>query len=887
MDRLTVGILAHVDAGKTTLSEALLYRGGALRKLGRVDHADAFLDTDTLERERGITIFSKQAVLPLENVELTLLDTPGHVDFSAEAERALAVLDCAILVISGPDGPQGHTLTLWELLKRHNVPTFLFLNKMDQPVDRSALLQKLKISLSDTLLDFSRLGEEDFWEEAALGDEAALEEYMAAGSLSDDTLRRLVAERRLFPCLFGSALKVEGVEELLSALRRFAPRPRRGEAFAARVFKITRDPQGVRLTHIKLTGGSLRVKAVLPETGEKVDQIRIYSGARFIAPEMVEVGTVCALTGLNATYPGQALGAEGPWAPPVLEPALAYQLLLPEGTDPHTVLPRLRLLAEEDPQLHLEWNEALGTIHLRLMGEVQAEILKRVIADRFGLAVEFGPGDVVYAETIAEAVEGVGHFEPLRHYAEVHLLLEPLPLGSGLQFATALSEDQLEGNWQRLILTHLAEKTHRGVLTGSPITDMKLTLVAGRAHEKHTEGGDFRQATYRAVRQGLMKAESVLLEPWYDFRLEVPTPSLGRALSELQRMGCEVEAPQTVGEDTILTGGGPVAQLRDYAAEVAAYTKGMGRLTCTPGGYRPCPEQEKIVAQLGYDAQRDTENPTGSVFCSHGAGHPVAWDEVEQYMHLPALKPEETPEGRQGGGAPHRTLSPSRRASVSTTLEEDKELKAIFERTYGAVKPRAFQPPPKPRRTSLSDGPRSVPDAPRGPEYLLVDGYNIIFAWEELKAMAKDNVDGARKRLMDILSNYQGYRKNRVILVFDAYKVPQGTGSVEKYHNIHVVYTKEAETADSYIEKASYQLSREGGRVRVATSDAAEQFIILGHGALRLSAQDLRDEVEQTRREMETIIRKNNSQLPRSPVKEAMRRAEEEKEGREGEGSDR
>ncbi len=883
MDKLIVGILAHVDAGKTTLSEALLYRGGAIRKLGRVDHADAFLDTDVLERERGITIFSKQALLPLQDVELTLLDTPGHVDFSAEAERTLCVLDCAILVVSGPDGPQGHTLTLWKLLEKHNVPTFLFLNKMDQPgSDRAVLLDKLRAALSPSILDWAGLGTAPFWEEAALGDEAALEEYMEEERLSDAALRRLVGKRALFPCLFGSALKLEGVDELLGAISRFAPRPRWREEFAARVYKISRDPQGARLTHMKITGGSLRVRSLLPvgESGEKADQIRIYSGSKFTPIEEAPAGTVCAVTGLTSTYPGQPLGAEAPWAPPTLEPALAYQLILPSGIDPHAVFPKLQLLAEEDPRLHLEWNGELGEFHLRLMGQIQAEILKRIIRDRFGLEVDFGPGNIVYAETIAAPVEGVGHFEPLRHYAEVHLLLEPLPPGSGLQFDTLCSEDALDRNWQRLILTHLSEKPHRGVLTGAAITDMKLTLVSGRAHEKHTEGGDFRQATYRAVRQGLRKAKSVLLEPWYDFRLELPQANLGRALSDLQRMGGESEPPITVGEEAVLTGRGPVSQLRDYAGEVAAYTKGRGRLACLPGPYRPCPDQEAIVSELGYDPDGDTENPTGSVFCAHGAGYYVPWDEVEEHMHLPAFGKKET-------GGPHDPVKPpsptsvSSRPAVSGSLEEDKELKAIFEKTYGAVKPRAFQLPPKPRRTDLPDGPRTVPPPPSGPEYLLVDGYNMIFAWEELKALAGQDLSAARKALMDILSNYQGFRQNRVILVFDAYKVPQGTGSVTQYHNIHVVYTREAETADSYIEKASYRLQKEGkNRVRVATSDSPVQFIILGHGALRVSAQELRHEVTQTQGEIAAILKKLNLRLPQSPMKEAFERAEGKREGK-------
>ncbi len=872
MDKLTVGLLAHVDAGKTTLSEALLYQGGSLRRLGRVDHADAFLDSETLERERGITIFSKQAVLTWGDVEWTLLDTPGHVDFSAETERTLQVLDCAILVVSGPDGPQGHTLTLWRLLERHRVPTFLFLNKMDQPgTDQAGLLQKLKTVLSDNILDFSHCDGEPFWEEVALGDEGALEEYIETGRLSDGTLREMIGIRKCFPCFFGSALKVEGVRALLDGLARFAPRPHRGEVFGARVYKISRDPQGARLTHLKLTGGTLKVKAApLSQSGEKVDQIRIYSGAKFTLTDEAGAGTVCAVTGLTTTYPGQALGAEGAWAPPTLEPALAYQLILSAGADPHTVFPKLKLLAEEDPQLHLEWNEALGEIHVRLMGQVQAEVLKRLIADRFGIEVDFGPGNVVYRETITAAVEGVGHFEPLRHYAEVHLLLEPLPLGSGLQFATACSEDQLDRSWQRLILTHLAEKPHRGVLTGSAITDMKITLIAGRAHEKHTEGGDFRQATYRAVRQGLMKAQSVLLEPWYVFRLELPSGSLGRALADLQRMGGEMDEPQSVGEETVLTGGAPVSALRDYNREVAAYTRGRGRLTCAPGGYRPCADQDEIVSTFAYDAERDVDDPVGSVFCAHGAGYNVAWDQVERHMHLPAWEFPPFPQEAPPSSAPVRPVP------RTGSLAEDKELRSIFERTYGAIKPRAFQPPPKEHRPASGGGKRTAAPTLAGPEYLLVDGYNIIFAWEDLKAVARENLDAARKILMDVLSNYQGFRQNRVILVFDAYKVPQGTGSVTRYHNIHVVYTKEAETADAYIEKVSYRLSQEKYRVRVATSDAAEQFIILGHGALRLSAQDLRTEVERTQGEIAAILRKNNLNLPREPMRAAFQRAEED-----------
>ena len=871
MDDLTLGILAHVDAGKTTLSEALLYTAGALRKLGRVDHADAFLDTDALEKERGITIFAKQAVLETGDVRVTLLDTPGHADFSAEAQRTLGVLDAAVLVISAPDGVRSHTLSLWRLLRRAGVPTLLFLNKLDQPgVDPAALEGQLQSQLSPACLSWAGILSGAAAEEAALTDEDAMEEYLSAGALSQNTLRRLFAQGRLFPCFYGSALKLEGVKELLSALPELLPRPVWGGEFAAKVFKISRD-QGQRLTHLRITGGALRVKDVV--NGEKADQLRIYSGAKFTAPETVSAGAVCAVTGLASTYPGQALGAQEPWAGAIDQPPLAYQLFLPQGVDPHAALPRLLELGEEDPQLDLGWDSRLGGIQVRLMGRVQAEILQRLILDRFFWAVTFGPGRVVYRETIAAPVEGVGHFEPLRHYAEVHLLLEPLLPGSGVELATVCPTDQLAVNWQRLILTHLAEKPHLGVLTGSPITDVRITLLSGRAHEKHTEGGDFRQATYRAVRQGLMGARSVLLEPWYAFRLELPAAQLGRALSDLQRMGGETDAPQTLGEEAVLTGFAPVSGLRDYAADVAAYTRGQGRLSCESAGCRPCADQEKIVSQLGYDPERDVDNPAGSIFCSHGAGHEVPWDEVPRCAHLPMLESQNR--GVETAKTPPSDPQKGPSALPSGGLEQDKELLDIFQRTYGAVKPRSFDAAPKPRRTALSDAPVALRETAQGPEYLLVDGYNILFAWPELKALAQENLDAARKALMDLLSNYQGFRKNRVILVFDAYKVPQGAGSVVKYHNIHVVYTKEAETADSYIEKASYQLSKEKNRVRVATSDAAEQFIILGHGALRVSAQELREELSQTRGEIDAILRRNNLKLPDAQVRSAFERARE------------
>ena len=875
MDKLVIGILAHVDAGKTTLSEGLLYTCGRLKKLGRVDHKDAFLDTDPMERERGITIFSKQAILPLEGAEVTLLDTPGHADFSAEMERTLQVLDCAILVISGTDGVQGHTHTLWKLLERYGVPTFLFINKMDLAgADRDALLSELKSRLDEGCVDFAAPAEQ-IQEQAAVCDEDALERYLEDGALDDGALTALIAKRKLFPCWFGSALKLEGVAEFLQGLERYAPRPRYGPDFAARVFKISRDNQGARLTWMKITGGSLKVKALLSGPGweEKADQLRIYSGAKFQAVDEAAAGTVCAVTGLSATAAGEGLGAEAEALPPALEPVLTYQVVLPAGQDPHTALQKLKQLEEEDPQLHLVWNERLGELHVQLMGEVQLEILQRLIAERFGMEVSFGQGGIVYRETIAGAVEGVGHYEPLRHYAEVHLLMEPLPRGSGLVLTSACPQDMLDINWQRLVLTHLAERSHPGVLTGSPITDMKLTLVAGRAHQKHTEGGDFRQATYRAVRQGLMEAESILLEPWYNFRLEVPAEQVGRALSDLQRMHGRVEPPETAGDMAVLTGSAPVEQLRDYGREVAAYTRGRGRLSCTSGGYAPCHNQEEVVAAMGYDPERDVENPPGSVFCAHGAGYNVKWDEVKAHAHVDSgLRLGEEPPEEES--APVRP----RPQSYAGSLEQDKELQAIFERTYGKVERSAFRPQPRPARTSLDDKKYSIRAQDRGPEYLLVDGYNIVFAWDELKAAAKENLDAARQMLMDILSNYQGFKKNVVILVFDAYKVPRSVQDVTRYHNIYVVYTKEAETADAYIERATYEIGRHH-RVRVATSDGAEQLIILGHGALRLSASTFRAEVEQVTGQIAAILKANNRAAPSKAVAAALEKAKRKQEG--------
>ena len=847
--RICAGLLAHVDAGKTTLSEGLLYRSGAVRRLGRVDHRDAFLDTDVQERERGITIFAKQAELTWGDAALTLLDTPGHVDFSAEMERTLGVLDCAVLVISGTDGVQSHTRTLWKLLERHAIPTFLFVNKMDLAgADRNAILAQLQDKLDGGCLDFSA-GPEP--EDLASLDEGLMDKYLEGGEITAADAASLAARRLVFPCFFGSALKLEGIDALLDGLTRYTLPHDYPPEFAARVFKIARDGAD-RLTYIKVTGGALRVRTLLGE--EKVNQIRIYSGMKYRTVDEAPAGTVCALTGLTRTRPGDVFGAEPPSTDPELEPVLNYQVILPPGCDVHAFLRNLRQLEEEDPQLRVVWNEALGEIHLQLMGEVQLEVLTRLIRERFGTEVTFGAGNIVYRETIANAVEGVGHFEPLRHYAEVHLLLEPAPRGSGLRLASACPTDQLDLNWQRLIFTHLMEKRHRGVLTGSPVTDMKITLVAGRAHVKHTEGGDFRQATYRAVRQGLMQADSILLEPHYDFNLELPPDCVGRAMNDLQSMGGTVAGPEQEGELSLLTGHAPVAGLRDYWKEVTAYTRGRGRLSCSLRGYEPCANQEEVVSQFGYDPERDVDNPPDSVFCSHGAGVIVKWNEVRDHMHVDSglrlgkETPLPEPAAPSGGERQYRGGS----------LEQDKELLAVFERTYGKVdRELAFQPQKKPARTSLDEGKYAIKNQKSGPEYLLVDGYNIIFAWEELKELARVDVAAARAALEDILSNYQGFRKCVVILVFDAYKVKGNPGSVEKKNNIYVVYTKEAETADAYIEKATYDLGKDH-RVRVATSDGLEQLIILGHGALRLSARAFRAEIEQAQGEISALVARLN-----------------------------
>ena len=843
MKHVCIGVLAHVDSGKTTLSEGLLYASGALRKLGRVDHGDAFLDTDALERERGITIFAKQAMLTAGETELTLLDTPGHVDFSAEMERTLSVLDYAVLVISGSDGVQSHTRTLWRLLERYSVPTFLFINKMDLAgADESALMTQLSRTLSAECVDFSApVSERD--EALALCGETALEQMLEHGAVTDACIADMVEQRAVFPCFFGSALKMQGVEELLAALDTFTLEPDYPDAFGTRVFKISRDAQGARLTWLKVTGGTLRVKAPLTYDAqgktysEKADQLRLYSGVKFRALDEAGAGSVVAVTGLSHSYVGLGLGAEAEASAPLLQPVLTYQLILPDGADAHSALIKLRELEEEDPMLRIVWDERYGQIHVQLMGKIQLEVLRRLISDHFGLDVSFGEGSIVYRETIASPVLGMGHFEPLRHYAEVQLLMEPLPRGAGIQLASNVPTDVLDLNWQRLIFTHLLEREHAGVLTGSPLTDVKFTLVAGRAHLKHTEGGDFRQATYRAVRQGLMQAESILLEPYYDFRLELPPECVGRAMTDLQNMGGTVEPPQNEGENTVLTGFAPVRGMRDYFESVAAYTRGRGQLACTVHGYEVCAEQDAVAAAIGYDAERDTDNPASSVFCDHGGSITIPWDEVAQHVHCDsglrlgeeAREEESTPAARRGAGA-------------GGAYAADKELQEIFERTYGKVERRAFEPAKKPARTSLSDH-YSVTLQTADTEYLLVDGYNIIFAWDELNRLAAQDIAAARGALIDILANYQGFRKCRVIVVFDAYKVKGNPGSVQTVHGVKVVYTKEAETADTYIERATYELRRER-RVRVATSDGPEQVIILGHGALRVSARAFHAEVE-------------------------------------------
>ncbi|MBS5063146.1 MAG: TetM/TetW/TetO/TetS family tetracycline resistance ribosomal protection protein [Hungatella hathewayi] len=937
--QVSVALLAHVDAGKTTLSEAMLYTGGNIRKLGRVDRGDAFLDTYELEKKRGITIFSKQAVCRFGDMEMTLLDTPGHVDFSAEMERTLQVLDYAILVISGLDGVQGHTRTLWRLLARYQVPVFLFVNKMDLAGERKAtLLEELRSGLDGNCVDFSGMfgGEERvagagggagtvgtagnahaledglggepvwpeaFYEAAAMCREDALEEYLETGAVSDGLVRSMISGREMFPCFFGSALKLDGVEEFLEGMEWFMETPKYPEEFGARVFKISRDGQGNRLAYLKITGGSLKVKDMVD--GEKVNQIRVYSGEKFETLPEAEAGTICAVTGLTRVVPGQGLGYETASVLPVLEPVLTYRLILPEEVDAAAMLPKLAQLEEEDPKLHITWEESKKEIHVQLMGEIQMEILKSLLKERFGVDVEFGERSIVYKETILNTVEGVGHFEPLRHYAEVHLLLEPGEAGSGLQFAADCREEVLEKNWQRLVLTHLEEKVHRGVLTGAAITDMKITLKSGRAHKKHTEGGDFRQAVYRAVRQGLMEAECELLEPYYEFRLEVPERMAGRAMTDLDRMYGKWEPPMIEDGTAVLTGTAPVACMDGYQKEVTAYTAGAGHLSCSLKGYGPCHNADEVIEAAGYDPEGDLDNPPSSVFCTHGAGFIVGWDEVKDYMHLDScLAPGFDGEygemmdgaslagsasgtggagsggaagvagwggaagaaGRGGvAGAAHvaggRNRQTGARASVPVAKQQEEiflgtdEVDAILNRTFYAnsrgkeiVGKEGWKSRER-RSSAASSAPvvRTYTPSQRETskeEYLLVDGYNIIFAWEELRELAELNIDSARGRLLDILCNYQAIRRCHLITVFDAYRVQGHVTECFDYHNIQVVYTKEAETADQYIEKFAHEHGR-NYRVTVATSDRLEQIIIRGQGCLLISARELEEAILQ------------------------------------------
>lgn len=843
MKKLVIGILAHVDAGKTTLSESMLYLSGKIGRLGRVDKKDAYLDTYELEKERGITIFSKQAIFETGETQITLLDTPGHVDFSAEMERTLGVLDYAILVISGADGIQGHTKTLWYLLDRYQIPVFLFINKMDQEgTDKDKLIKELK-QLDDGCIDFEK-ETESFYEQLAMCDETMLESYLGTGRIETAQMKEAIKNRRVFPCFFGSALKLEGVEQLLQGIEKYALIPSYPKEFGARVFKITRDEQGNRLTHLKLTGGSLKVKDTVTngDWEEKVNQLRLYSGEKYEAAGEAEAGSICAAVGLSLTKAGEGLGIERTLHTPLLEPVLSYQVILPKGCDPRAVLPKLRYLEEEEPELHIVWDEELQEIQAQIMGEVQIEILCHLIESRFGIPVVFGDGKIVYKETIADTVEGVGHFEPLRHYAEVHLLLEPGEPGSGLEFGLNCSEDILGKSWQRLILTHLEEKAHRGVLTGSAITDMKITLVLGRAHNKHTEGGDFREATYRAVRQGLKEVRSVLLEPYYTFQLELPERMVGRAMTDIEKMCGTSEIIQTNNGMALLAGSAPVITMRNYQKEVAAYTQGLGRLFCSLKGYEPCHNAEEVIESIGYDSERDIENPTGSVFCAHGAGFLVDWQEVKNYMHIEGYLKERA-------GLPEEAVKNKNAQAEERWISLEEIDRIIGGTSYANQGKKSGW---KRRKTALESYYESISGSKEGnqgrqketrEEYLLVDGYNIIFAWPELSELAADNMDGARMKLLDRLSNYQGIRGGRIIVVFDAYRVQGHSEEVIDYHNIHMVYTKEAQTADQYIEKFAHDNQKKYNIV-VATSDGLQQIIIRGAGCSLLSARELKADME-------------------------------------------
>lgn len=846
--KLTVGILAHVDAGKTTLSEALLYTSGNIRSLGRVDKRDTFLDTYSLERERGITIFSKQAVLSMGNTEITLIDTPGHADFSPEAERTLQILDGAILVISATDGIQSHAETMWKLLSKHNIPTFIFVNKTDLPnAGEDVLEADLRRKLHDGCMSVKRF---DDTEELSMCSEALIEKYLSGDEITDSDISDAVMSRKLFPVFFGSALKTNGVPELLTSIEKYLKEPDRPTEFGARVFKITNSDKGERLTHMKITGGCLNVKEKIGigDDGEKCEQIRIYSGSKYDTVNTAEAGTVCTVTGITNLMCGDGIGFEKEKSSSLLTPVLSYKIILPDGIDAYTVISKFRKLEEEEPSLKINFDERLKEIHVLVMGQVQLEVLKYQIKERFGLDVEFGHGNIVYKETIADTVEGVGHYEPLRHYSEVHLILEPGERGSGLVFESDCSENEFARNWQRLVLTHLNEKTHKGVLTGSPITDMKISLVAGRAHKKHTEGGDFREATYRAVRQGLMQAESILLEPWYNFEIKVPEENIGRAMSDIQRMGGNFTSPELINGVSVLKGSCPVSEIRSYSLELASFTHGKGSIILTLKGYEKCHNTEAVINELGYDPEADVYNTPDSVFCEAGAGFVVKWYDVPDYMHIESvLASAQTPDTQE------RTIA-DRARDYMKRVATDKELMEIFERTYGKIKQREsgyviYNPSVKSvikERPTVKLKPAPVFD---GKEYLLVDGYNIIFAWDELKKDARESLDFARNNLINRLCNYQGYAGVEIILVFDAYKVKKNPGSVEKHRNISVVYTKEAETADTYIERVSHELSKKH-RVRVATSDGAEQMIILGGGALRIPASAFHKEI----RDAETAI---------------------------------
>jgi ribosomal protection tetracycline resistance protein len=854
MKKLVVGILAHVDAGKTTLSEGILYVSGKIGKLGRVDNKDAYLDTYELERERGITIFSKQAVFETGGIQITLLDTPGHVDFSAEMERTLQVLDYAILVISGADGVQGHTKTLWRLLNLYKIPVFIFVNKMDQPgTDKWKLIKELKKQLSDGCIHFESDKTEDFYDELAMCDESMMEDFLERGHIDTPQIKKAVAERKVFPCVFGSALKLQGIEEMLRCIAGYVTMPSYPGEFGAKIFKVTRDDQGNRLTHLKVTGGKLRVRDVLSGDGweEKVNQIRLYSGQKFEAVNEIEAGSVCAVTGLSKARPGEGIGIEAASDAPILEPVLSYQMILPEGCDPRVMLPKLRQIEEEDPELHIVWDEQLQEIQVRIMGEVQIEILQNMIHRRFGVEVAFGEGGIIYKETIADTVEGVGHFEPLRHYAEVHLLLEPGERGSGLQFGTMCSEDILGKSWQNLVLQHLEEKSHKGVLIGSDITDMKISLVSGRAHNKHTEGGDFREATWRAVRQGLMEAESLLLEPYYSFQLELPEKMVGRAMTDIDKMNGTCEISQTDGEMAVLVGSGPVSSLRNYQKEVVAYTKGSGRFFCSLKGYEQCHNAEEVIERIGYAPERDIENSTSSVFCAQGSGFIVEWDEVKKYMHLESYlqkKPVSLKEAPESGAR-----------FTEETFISTEEIDMIIGKTFYANQGKKSDWK-RHKKTSESyykpiDWNNAGLDQTMKEKYLLVDGYNIIHAWPELKELVADNMEAARMKLIDILSNYQGVRKCKIIIVFDAHRVQGHPEEVVDYHNIRLVYTKEAQTADQYIEKFAHDNSKKYNIV-VATSDGLQQIIVRGQGASLLSARELKLEVDETNEKIREVSSK-------------------------------